>query len=81
MNIKLNQVIQDLTERLERKSLRRYRMANETQKYWPDIGDWRIKTLEETLIKSLEGNWREEQVFNLRLAYKHYFLTRLSLSI
>ena len=34
--------------------------------------DWRIKASEETLIKSLEGNWREEQVFNLQLAYTHY---------
>ncbi len=34
--------------------------------------DWRIKASEETLIKSLEGNWREEQIFNLSMAYNHY---------
>lgn len=34
--------------------------------------DSRIKASRETLIKSLEGNWREEQVFNLQIAYEHY---------
>ena len=35
--------------------------------------DPRIKASKEKLIKSLEGNWREEQLFNLKQAYDHYF--------
>jgi transposase len=35
--------------------------------------DPRIRASKEKLIKSLEGNWREEQIFNLKQAYDHHF--------
>ena len=42
--------------------------------------DPRIKASKEKLIKSLEGNWREEQLFNLKQAYEHYFFLKRQLA-
>ncbi len=67
-------------EKQELKSSQKYQKGSETQKKLAQYRDWRIKASEETLIKSLEGNWREEQIFNLRLAYNHYLFLQDQLS-
>jgi hypothetical protein len=33
--------------------------------------DGRIKTPKKILLKALHGNWREEQLFNLKVAWEH----------
>lgn len=72
MNIKLNNVIRDITGKtgiaIIEKILEGERKAEKLAQY----RDYRIKAKKETLIKSLQGNWREEQIFNLQLAYEHY---------
>lgn len=72
MNIKLNNVLRDINGKTGRtiieKILQGERNAEELVKY-RESG---IKASRETFIKSLEGNWREEQIFNLQQAYDHY---------
>ncbi len=72
MNIKLNNVIRDLNGKTATKIIIKIIERERDPKILAQYRDWRIKASEETLIKSLEGNWREEQIFNLRLAYTHY---------
>ena len=72
MNIKLNNVIRDLNGKTGTKIITKILEGERDPKILAQYRDGRIKASEETLIKSLEGNWREEQVFNLRLAYEHY---------
>ena len=72
MNIKLNNVIRDLNGKTGTKIITKILEGERSPKILAQYRDWRIKASEETLIKSLEGNWREEQIFNLRLACNHY---------
>jgi len=40
-----------------------------------DLRDWRIRATEETIVKSLVGDYRDEHLFTLRqslVAYRHY---------
>ena len=73
MNIKLNNVIRDLNGKTGTQIITKILEGERSPKILAQYRDWRIKASEETLIKSLEGNWREEQIFNLRLAYNHYY--------
>lgn len=72
MNIKLNNVIRDINGKTGTTIITKILEGERDPKILARYRDWRIKASEETLIKSLEGNWREEQIFNLRIAYKHY---------
>lgn len=80
MNIKLNNVIRDLNGKTGTKIITEIIKGERDPKILAQYRDWRIKASEETLIKSLEGNWREEQVFNLQLAYRHYLFLQDQLS-
>ena len=79
MNIKLNNVIRDISGKtgitIITKILEGERNAEILSRY----SDPRIKASKETIIKSLEGNWREEQIFNIRLAYDHYYFLQKQL--
>ena len=72
MNIKLNNVIRDLNGKTGTQIITKILEGERNPKILAQYRDWRIKASEQTLIKSLEGNWREEQIFNLQLAYNHY---------
>ena len=72
MNIKLNNVIRDINGKTGTAIITKILEGERNPRTLAQFRDWRIKASEETLIKSLEGNWREEQIFNLRLAYNHY---------
>jgi len=72
MNIKLNNVIRDLNGKTGTQIIIKILEGERDSKVLAQYRDWRIKASEQTLIKSLEGNWREEQIFNLKLAYNHY---------
>ena len=72
MNIKLNNVIRDINGKTGTAIITKILEGEQDPKILVQYRDWRIKASEETLIKSLEGNWREEQIFNLRIAYNHY---------
>jgi len=72
MNIKLNNVIRDITGKTGMQIITKILEGERDPKVLAQFRDGRIKASRELLIKSLEGNWREEQLFNLSLAYEHY---------
>ena len=80
MNIKLNNVIRDINRKTGTAIITAILKGERDPKVLAQYRDWRIKASEETLIKSLEGNWREEQIFNLRIAYNHYLFLQEQLN-
>lgn len=72
MNIKLNNVIRDITGKTGRAIIENILQGERDPEKLAQYRDYRIQASKQTLIKSLEGNWRQEQIFNLQLAYDHY---------
>jgi transposase len=72
MNIKLNNVIRDITGKTGMGIITAIINGERDPQVLAEYRDRRIKATKQTLLKSLEGNWREEQIFNLQLAYEHY---------
>lgn len=72
MNIKLNNVIRDLHGKTGRAIITSILEGERSAEKLAVHRDSRIKVSKATLIKSLEGNWRDEQLFNLQMAYEHY---------
>jgi transposase len=73
MNIKLNNVIRDIQGKTGMAIISSILDGERDPRVLAQYRDPRIKASKETLIKSLEGNWRKEQIFNLKQAYEHYF--------
>jgi len=80
MNIKLNNVIRDLNGTTGTKIITEILQGERDAEKLARHRHPRIKATRETLIKSLEGNWREEQLFNLKLAYEHYVFLQTQLN-
>lgn len=75
MNIKLNNVIRDINGKTGTAIISKILEGERDPNILAEYRNHRIKASKELLIKSLEGNWREDQLFNLQLAYDHkYFL-------
>jgi len=73
MNIKLNNVIRDILGKTGMAIISSILDGERDPQVLAQYKDPRIRASKEKLIKSLEGNWREEQIFNLKQAYDHYF--------
>jgi transposase len=73
MNIKLNNVIRDIQGKTGMAIIGSILDGERDPQVLAQYRDPKIKASKEKLIKSLEGNWREEQLFNLKQAYEHYF--------
>ncbi len=80
MNIKLNNVIRDICGKTGLAIISAILQGERDIDKLAELRDWRIKASKETIINSLEGNWREEQIFNLKMAYEHYFFLQKQLS-
>jgi transposase len=76
MNIKLNNVIRDITGKTGIKIIEAIISGERNSKKLSNYRDNRIKASRETIEKSLNGHWRDEQLFNLALAYEHYLFLR-----
>lgn len=72
MNIKLNNVIRDIHGKTGTMIIKSILGGERDPEMLARHRDYRIKAPRELLIKSLRGNWREEQLFNLQMAYDHY---------
>lgn len=72
MNIKLNHVIRDLHGKTGTKIITSILNGERRPEQLAKHRDYRIRSSKEVLLKSLRGNWREEQIFNLQMAYEHY---------
>ncbi len=76
MNIKLAKVINDIQGKTGRLIIEDILAGQRDPEKLVSHRDRRIKVSHKVLLKSLEGNWREEHLFCLRQAYAHYnFLT------
>ncbi len=71
MNIKLNNVIRDINGKTGHNIVSAILAGETNAEVLASYADYRIKATKEELIKSLEGNWRKEQLFNLKQAYDH----------
>ena len=80
MNIKLNNVIRDITGKTGMAIIEKILEGETDTNVLVEYRDRRIKASKETLLKSLEGNWREEQLFNLKIAFQnyHFFQSQLN---
>ena len=72
MNIKLNNVIRDLQGKTGMAIITSILAGERDPHVLAQHRDPRIRASKEKLLKSLVGNWREEQLFNLKQAYNHY---------
>ena len=71
MNIKLHTVINDITGKTGMAIIGAILQGERNAAKLSSLCDKGIRASKEIIIKSLEGNWREEQLFNLKMAYEH----------
>lgn len=72
MNIKLNNTIRDIHGKTGRKIITSILAGERDPKKLALYRDSGIKASKEVLEKSLTGNWREDQLFNLKQSYDNY---------
>lgn len=72
MNLKLNNAIRDINGKTGEAIIKAILEGERDPEKLAELRDYRIKASRETIVKSLEGNWREDQLFNLKLAWEHY---------
>lgn len=72
MNIKLHDVINDINGKTGKAIVNAIISGERDANLLASYRNSRIKCSEETLVKSLQGNWRDEQLFCLKLARNKY---------
>lgn len=81
MNIKFHTVISDITGKTGKAVIEAIiRGERNAVNFLPYIGK-RIKADKETIVKSLEGNWRHEHLFTLKECYEMYQVYRQRMAI
>jgi len=77
MNVQLDNVVGDLMGKTGAAILRRIVAGERDPHQLAKLRDGRVRADEETVARSLHGNWREEHLFALAQALAHYdFLTQ-----
>jgi transposase len=72
MNIKLQHVIDDLSGQTGQAIIEAILNGQRDPRQLAKHRDRRIKATEETIVKSLEGDWRAEHLFVLRMAWENW---------
>ena len=72
MNIKVQTVISDIDGKTGQAILMAILQGERNAEYLASLADRRIKASKETLIKSLQANWSEHQLFILKQQYELY---------
>ena len=75
MNLQIHHVISDIAGTTGLAILDAILAGERDPKKLADLRDWRIRAPEETIMKSLVGDYRDEHLFTLRqslVAYRHY---------
>ena len=72
MNIKVHTVISDIVGKTGTAIIEAIISGERTPENFLSYIDARIKADQQTLLKSLEGNWRKEHLATLRLSYEMY---------
>jgi transposase len=74
MNIKLHNVITDITGKSGQNIIRTILSGQRDAVQLAECITTRIKASKEEIIKLLQGNWREENLFELRQTYELYLI-------
>jgi len=72
MNIKFHTVIKDITGKTGKAVIAAILRGERNAENFLPLIDNRVKAEKEVIVKSLEGNWREEHLFTLRQSYEMY---------
>ena len=72
MNIQLDNVVSDLMGKTGTAILRAIVAGERNPQKLATLRDGRLRADEETVARSLQGNWREEHLFSLTQALEHY---------
>jgi len=80
MNIKLHNVLTDLCGKSGQLIIQSILAGERNPKELIKHIDKHVKSSEENIIKSLTGNWREENVFELKQAYELYLVFKEKIS-
>jgi transposase len=80
MNIKLHNVIADITGKSGQQIIQTILSGERNATRLAELADKRVKASKEELIKSLEGNWRDEHLFELKQAYELYLIFKQKIS-
>src|SRR6266436_7630610 len=75
MNLQIHHVISDIAGTTGLAIIDAILAGERDPKRLADLRDWRIRASEETIMKSLVGDYREEHLFTLRqslVSYRHY---------
>lgn len=72
MNIRLDNVIKDVTGKSGRAIIDAIIEGKRDPKKLAELADWRVKKSKTEIAKALTGNWREEYVFELQQSYEIY---------
>jgi len=72
MNVQLSNTISDLSGTTGLAIIRAILTGERNPEKLAKLRDWRIKASEEEVARSLEGNWREDMLFELRQAVDAY---------
>lgn len=77
MNIKLRQVMRDITGKSGSQMIEAILAGERSAEVLSTYADGRLKASRKEIKKALEGNWKDEQLFNLKIAWEHYnFLSK-----
>jgi transposase len=79
MNIKVHTVISDITGKTGTAIIEAIIEGERKPQKFMSMIDKRIKASKETLLKSLEGNWRREHLATLKLSYQMYKIFQMKI--
>lgn len=74
MNIKLHNALADITGKSGIAIIEAILKGERDATQLASLADPRVKTSKQEIIKSLQGNWRNEHLFELRQAYELYLI-------
>lgn len=74
MNIKLHNVLTDITGKSGQKIIQAILAGERNPEVLSELTEKGVKATREEIISSLEGNWREEHLFELRQSYELYLI-------
>lgn len=80
MNIKLHNVLTDITGKSGQLIIRSILSGERDPEVMVRLADKQVKASKEEIVKSLTGNWRDENVFELKQAYETYLFFREKIS-
>jgi len=72
MNLQLSNAISDISGVTGQAIIRAILAGERSAEKLARLRDWRVKATEEEVARSLEGNWREDMLFELRQAVDAY---------